>query len=370
MTKDINDSFGYHRGRNDISIDQHISDKQIELANKISDKRSIYLDIKYWIILCEASLKRSKSDLDYDLLELVARLVEEELVFFPISESIYAELMKQDDPLTRLETARLIDKFSTGVALIPYEMRVGTEIAHVMHQSIDPDKIHPLRMMVWTKVSNVLGAFIPSNTVFDVQTELVVQKAFFDHLWNYSLFDMLAKFESGVNHPVPNFESLAENLNRNNEKHSAELRSYEQTYLNEIAGAVELYSDVARDVINKMAERQGIPGEGELEAGRKIMNIFREAYRKGTINESAPTLDIHARCHASVRWNKGRKIEANDIFDFNHAAAALGYTSAFFTERSLCNLLTEKKIALDNIHNCTVLYKVKDSLEYLQAFNN
>jgi hypothetical protein len=154
---------------------------------------------------------------------------------------------------------------------------------------------------------------------------------------------------------------------RNNEKHSAELRSYEQTYLNEIAGAVDLYSDVACSILNKMAERQEIAGEGNTETGRKIMNLFREGYRKGTINESAPTLDIHARCHASVRWNKGRKIEANDIFDFNHAAAALGYSSAFFTERSLCNLLTEKKVKLDKIHNCKVLYKVTDALAYIRT---
>lgn len=366
MKEEIGDSFEFHRDKSDISTERHIRSKQIKLAREISEKHAIYLDIRYWILLCESSLKRSKSDLDYQLLGLVSELVESGLAYFPISESIFAELMKQDDPLTRLETAKLIDKFSTGVALVPYEARVSTEIAHVIHNGIDSEKTYPLRMLVWTRVSNVLGPFYPSSTAFDTETELLIQKAFFDHLWNYSLSDMMGRIEGGEGLPVPNFESLAKSLNLNNEKYSGELRSYEKTYLNEIAGVVDLYSDVASDIINRMAERQGILGEGGIETGKKFMNIFREAYRKGTINKSAPTLDIHARCHASVRWNKGRKIEANDIFDFNHAAAALGYSSAFFTERSLCNLLTEKKIELDRVHSCTVLYKVKDALAYLR----
>lgn len=367
MEDKVKSSFEYHRGRNDISIDQYIKHKQLALAEEILGKKAVYLDIKYWIILCEASLKRSNLEQEYELLELAINLVENDLAFFPISESTFAELLKQEDPLTRLETAKLIDKFSTGVSLIPFEMRVGTEIARELHRHIEPEELNPLSMLVWTKVSNVLGEHIPTNTGFDEETELLIQKAFFDHLWNYSLYDMLNNIGRTNIPPIPNFESLADSLNMNNEKHSAELRSYEQTYLNEIAGAVDLYSGLASNIIYRMAQRRGIAAEYDIETGKKFMNFFREAYRKGSINKSVPTLDIHARCHAAVRWNKGRKLEANDIYDFHHASAALGHCSAFFTERSLCNLLTEKKIALDKVHKCAVVYKVKDSLTCLRG---
>src|SRR6266436_4161094 len=61
------------------------------------------------------------------------------------------------------------------------------------------------------------------------------------------------------------------------------------------------------------------------------------------------TLHIHASLHASVRWNKSRKLKPNDILDFHHAAAALAYCDAFFTERSVRNIATQHHIALDKL---------------------
>jgi len=363
----VKDFFKHHRERNDISIEQHIKSKQIALSQNIQGKHAIYLDIKYWILLCEASLKRSTCDSHYKLLELVIQLNEKGIAFFPISESTFAELMKQADHSTRKKTSILIDKLSDGIALIPYDSRIETEIAHVIHNSIEPELIHALKHLVWTKVSNVLGYIPPINTAFDAETELIIQKAFFDYLWEYSLTDMISKDKDSASSPEMSFEALADYLNTNNEKYSNELCSYEQTYLNEIAGVLELFSDTANEVINKMAERRGITVEQNSDADKKIINIFREAYRKGTINKDAPTLDVTARCHAAVRWNKGRKIKPNDIFDFKHAAAALGYCNAFFTERSLCNLLTEKKTSLDKVHGCKVLYKESDAIAYLET---
>lgn len=363
----MKDFFTNHRGKNDISIEQHIQSKQIALAESIQGKYAIYLDTKFWINLCEASLTRSKHDTDYKLLDLAIELNERGVAFFPISESTYAELMKQEDQETRKKTSELIDQLSSGIALVPYDIRIETEIAHAIHDSIEPELIHPLKKSVWTRVSNVLGNSYPINTVFDKETELLIQKAFFDHLWELSLTDMISKGRNEEIFRETPFVTLAESLNEKNAKYSSDLRSYEQTYLNEIAGVIDLFSDTAREVINKMAERRGIPVEQDSNVGKYIINIFREAYRKGTINKDAPTLDVFARCHAAVRWNKGRKIEPNDIFDFNHAAAALGYCDAFFTERSLCNLLTETKTGLDKVHKCKVLYKESDAITHMQT---
>ncbi|WP_373032926.1 hypothetical protein [Sulfurovum sp.] len=363
----MKDFFENHRGRNDISIEQHIRSKQIALSENTQGKYAIYLDIKYWISLCEASLARSKCDTDYKLLNLATELNEKGIAFFPISETTYAELMKQEDHETREKTSILIDKLSDGIALVPYEIRIKTEIAHAIHYAIEPESIYPLKKLVWTKVSNVLGYTCPTNTIFDEENELLIQKVSFDYLWELSLTDITSGDRENDISQETTFEALSNYLNENNEKYSSELRSYEQTYLNEIAGVIDLFSDTAREVINKMAERRGITVEQDPDAGMYIINIFREAYRKGTINKDAPTLDVFAHCHTAVRWNKRRKIKPNDIFDFYHAAAALGYCDAFFTERSLCNLLTEKKTSLDKVHKCKVLYKESDAVTYMQT---
>ncbi len=54
--KKVEDAFNRHEGKSDVSIDQHVKKCQIELARSLQNKHAIYLDVKYWIILCEALL--------------------------------------------------------------------------------------------------------------------------------------------------------------------------------------------------------------------------------------------------------------------------------------------------------------------------
>ena len=369
-TARINNAFERHKGRSDVSVDQHVRNTQIKLAKDLENRDAIYLDIKYWIILCEAILGRSKSDQDNKLLKIIIDLVENGKIFCPISEASFVELMKQEDMSTRRATAEIIDKLSLGVTLIPFEQRVGTEIAHFFYSRIDPSSTYPLKLLVWSKLSYVLGVVHPSNTVFDRDTELLLQKSFFDHMWNISLHEMI---DIIGDNPMPshdNFDALASNLNINIAEHADELCSYENTYLKEISGTVELFSGVALDILVEMAHRHGCEGEVGPDAENVISNLLREAYRKGKINTLVPTLDIYANLHASVRWNKRRQIKPNDIFDFYHASAALGYCQAFFTERSLCSLLTAMKISLAQRHNCNVYYKVSDAIAHLTTLKD
>ena len=281
------------------------------------------------------------------------------------------EVLKQEDLQTRIKTATLIDQLSLGITLIPFDLRVGTEIAHLLWTRIDPNSTHPLNWLVWSKLSYVLGFVHPTNTLFDLETELQLQKAFFDYMWGISLEDFVTQLGNG---PVPNFDSfkvLASKLNHGNAEHAGELRSYENTYLIELSGVIDLFADCALAVLHEIAEKLiGVKMEckkDEVAEGERILkNLLREAYRKGKINQQAPTLDIHTHCHAFVRWNRGHQLEANHFLDFHHASAALGYCQAFFTERSLCSLLTSKHISLDKQHDCVVIYKVQDALSYLK----
>ena len=79
------------------------------------------------------------------------------------------------------------------------------------------------------------------------------------------------------------------------------------------------------------------------------------------------TLHIETSIHAAVRWNKGQNFKANDFFDIQHAAAAVGYCDAFFTERSLANVLTRSDLALDKLYNCTVEFTPAAALEYVNT---
>lgn len=364
--KKITDAFDRHKGKSDVSIDQHVRKCQIELAQSLQTRHAIYLDVKYWIILCEAFLCRSKSPPDQELLNEITKLADKGQIFCPISESIFVELMKQRDMKTRLATAQLIDRLSLGVSLIPFFIRTSTEIAHMLHSYYKPGSTYPLQWLVWSKLSYVMGPVHPSNTVFDAETELLMQKAFFDRMWNISLEEMINTIGEAPVPPLDAFDSLASKLNIGNAEHANELRSYEQTYLNEISGAIDVHLGAAAAILEDMARIHGDKEKAKVQP-EILRNLIMEVYRRGEIHKIVPTLDIYAHCHASVRWNKGQQLEPNSFFDFHHASAALAYCEAFFTERTLCALLTQNSISLDRKYDCRVCHKVNDAIEYLNT---
>lgn len=59
--------------------------------------------------------------------------------------------------------------------------------------------------------------------------------------------------------------------------------------------------------------------------------------------------------HAAVRSRAGRKLSANDIFDFRHAAAALPHCRAFSTDGPLRSLITSGHVKLDALYDCKVV---------------
>ncbi|WP_461509508.1 hypothetical protein, partial [Rhodopirellula baltica] len=80
-----------------------------------------------------------------------------------------------------------------------------------------------------------------------------------------------------------------------------------------------------------------------------------------------PSIHIYASLHASLRWNKGRKLRANDLYDFQHAIAALGYANLFLTEKPLQVMVTERHLALDKLYDCRVVSDVEDAVVAVKA---
>ncbi len=58
---------------------------------------------------------------------------------------------------------------------------------------------------------------------------------------------------------------------------------------------------------------------------RQCLGLLRAAVRKPAGRRALRTLQVGALLHAALRWNRTQKLNANDMFDFHHAGAALGY---------------------------------------------
>ncbi len=355
------------------SLENFVKRRQIELALTLEGKKAIYLDLKFWIILRNAAANKHTDYQEIKLLELLKEQVANGKVFCPISESTFTEIFKQRDAFTRLATAQLVDDLSLGVALIPFDLRINTELAHFVYSFRMPNAVHPLNHLVWTKLSSVLGNTYFTNTALETKTELELQKSFFDYLWTIPLSKIVDMIDDKAPPPV-NYEKLSADLNASNKQYSAELRSFEQTYALEIKGAVELYAEVVAEIFNKIAEKETsekvIKGSAQwLELELQCKNLLIGAFKKDATKDALRTLHIYTCIYALVRWNRSQQIKVNDFFDFHHASAALGYCDAFFTERSLHAMITSNKIALDKRYSCLVVATVSEAIEFLKTLS-
>lgn len=151
----------------DIRLDAYVRSRQLELARSLDNKKAIYLDIKFWIILRDVVEGVRNDSAEVELLSILREGVGKEKFFCPISDSTFAELLKKADVKSREVTADLIDELSLGITLIPYDMRAGTELAHFLHSALTPNEVYPLNQLVWSKLSYVMGFLHPRGTPFD-----------------------------------------------------------------------------------------------------------------------------------------------------------------------------------------------------------
>jgi hypothetical protein len=362
-----------HRANPEVSIDQHVERCVVALGRSLDGRTAIYLDTNFWIILRDCAAGKRTDPAALELLHRLRTLVAEGKVFCPVSASHLLEFLKQDDINSRLETARIVDELSLGVALIDHRMRMGTEVAHFVHSfEGDADALHPLRHLVWSKLGYVLGFVHPSGTGFDAETELAMQKAFFDRTWTASFEEM---FETlGTGSPPDGLDFDITGLNQGVMENAGQIKSFAQAYAAELAGVAELGADTAMEVLGDLFRKK--TGEQPPERGsqewqkfwNQWANLLLAALKKRSqVKQRLHTMHIQASLHAAFRWDKARRFTSNDLYDFEHASAALAHCQAFFTEDGLHSTITARHVALDELFQCRVVSEIPDAIAVLEG---
>lgn len=159
-------SFDRHAAEPHVSIDAHVRKRRIALGEWVVARKRIYLDQRFWIDLRKVALGPRTDPENVSLLDILRRRVANDEIICPISEPVFAELMKQQDRSTRRATAQLIDELSRGVCLGPERERAGTELAHFLYLNGRQGTTSPRNVLVWSKLSYVLGVMHPSKTLF------------------------------------------------------------------------------------------------------------------------------------------------------------------------------------------------------------
>ena len=232
--------------------------------------------------------------------------------------------------------------------------------------------LQPQEETVWSKVSYIYGLMHPSNEMWG-EDEVLIQKAFFDQMWSLSLADVTKTIGIKNIRKWPRHNDISEKLTKGKVDHSNENKSFKQLYLSELAGVLDVYRELilegleyfymqkTRDIVSQQ-ERQ------DPESG-KVINAVYNLFKLGKLGTFFPSFIVEAGIHASVRNDLTRKYKTNDLSDFRHAKAALPYFDAFFTERSLKNLVCANNISLDTKYNCEVFYKTSEVLNYINTIS-
>jgi hypothetical protein len=277
-------SFQKHAAEPNVSLDEYVRNCTIELGKSLEEKIPIYLDQRYWIIVRNVALERDISSDSKKLFNLLNKLVKSEKAFCPISESVFVELLKQEDINTRRATAKIIDQLSLGVTLATEKLRVGTELAHFLYSHGEAKSLYPLNWLVWSKLSYVLGVVHPTKTVFEQTQELIIQKSFFDHMWDMSLTEIVDTLGDSIP-PALNFDKVVEKLNWGNAAHSEKIRSFKQAYTSEIHGGLSLFVGTARKILEKMfikgtGKSLNLSKNDQIKHEKELLNFFTNAFLK------------------------------------------------------------------------------------------
>jgi hypothetical protein len=343
----------------------------VELGAALEGRTVIYLDTCFWIHLRDAQ----RGELGVRGAELLGRVrgaVASGAVIFPLSDMTLFEVFKQT-PTSRRQTARLMAELSQGVSIVGSQQRMATEIAHLIKTSqpdADPAAFHPLHHLVWTRGLGVMG--LPSRYIpgTDEDVALWIQRQAIDTMWREVTPDMILD-ATPTDDMDEHFLGLAADLNRGMSRHQDQINSFKAAYHAEAEGVADLTGDMAMDIMVDCAREQGAampaPGSADWNAQRgRWCALIAAGLKKGPRpRRRLRTLHAFAGLHAALRWNKGQRFEANDLYDFEHAAAALGYCQAFFTEHPLKHMVTAGNLALDKLFGCDVVHGLADAVAYI-----
>lgn len=353
-----------------VGIEQHIGERCQSLADDLANKRAIYLDLRFWIYVRDAG---DGTTADPDLKKLAHYLklqVKRGVIFCPISVTLFQELLKIGGANRREATVAIVEELSTGVTLMPEPDRVESEIEALIFSAYATEP-NPLPSRVWTRLVYIYGNYHPVDTGLPRDDELAIQKAFFDRMWNEPLSNVIAQIDPAKFNSIAENGAIAEKLNKGNQAHRDQMSSFENVLTDELYGAADCGEPILNNILNRLETFATGTVQTPLSEPNMVGRNLLHHVLLGDNAGKLPTLHVHGALHALLRWEyKDKQIEGNHVFDYQHAAAALAYGDAFFTEGELARHIRHKRMNLAEFHNCYVTNNTTEALAFVRSLTS
>jgi hypothetical protein len=191
-------------------------------------------------------------------------------------------------------------------------------------------------------------------------------------MWDMQLAEMMRML--GAHSPPGGLDFSVSSLNGGLKQNADQIKSFAQAYAAELGGAAEFGADMAMDVTGDIFRKKtgGEPPEAKSMQWQTFRNQWANLLlvalkKRPQVRQQLRTLHIQAALHAAFRWDKARRFTSNDLYDFEHASAALAYCRGFFTEHALRSTIVARNVALDELFQCRVASEILDAIEVLKA---
>jgi hypothetical protein len=223
---------------------------------------------------------------------------------------------------------------------------------------------------VWTPVAHLFGERDPDNPAWTEHERATIQVGFAEHLESFGLEAALEIIGFDATSPEMDFKRLA---NENNAgKDANPVPSFQRAHRDELAGVIIERLTVIEEALGYLHTQSTGRDAPEIDptfsdVARQVASHLVAGLARDGAGPLLPALNIPAKLHAAIRWDRGRRFKPTDWLDTCHASAALPYCDMFMTDRSLAALIVAGHVRLDQEYGCIVTTDARSACDLLSV---
>ena len=335
----------------------------------------VYLDLNHWIALAKTMSGHQDGKKDTVLLDFCLRAVKGEVAIFPISLSIYVEILKIRDYRRRCDLRKAIELLSEYKVVTPRSVISMHEIEALLDHIVgpNPEPINTMDYLDWG-VFRALG-MDGSIRVTSADSRGVTEAVRQSFIYGPQVFDEnISEAILELNRQVIDGPSPEEDSEFREQGYSPIniLEPYEREAADEVEFVHRLNDDPKwrqgrlRDVISareliqinsilkRGCDERGIPS---LQSLLPYVTDARRAF------DSMPSFDASVTLKTSLHKNSRHRWTSNDVHDLHALALTLPYCDIVITDRAMASQAVQTRLA--SRFNTIVLSHLSDLCQHL-----
>ena len=339
----------------------------------------VYLDLNHWIALAKALSGHHDGKKDIRVLNCCLKAVEQGIAIFPISLSIYIEILKVKDCRRRCDLRKAIELLSRYKVVMPQSVVAAHEVEALLDHIVGPNP-EPINTVVYLDwgVFGAMGMYgsmvVKSADGRDVTEE--ARQSFtggphvFDDIVSEAILELNRQVIEGPSaEEEPEFREQGYDPIRI-------LEQFEMEAANEVEFAHRLNDDPkwrrgrlrdavsAREVLmqyNRILKR-GCDARGvvSLESLKSRFTSNTDARR---VFDPMPSFDVSVTLKTSLHKNARHRWTANDLHDVHALTSTLPYCDIVVTDQAMASQAVQTGLA--SRLNTTVLSRLSDLRQHL-----